>query len=92
MLQVEDLVLKDKATICNFEGKTLKNNSELSFKSVNTIKCQIIDFFKMYLVLMSSSLERVWLERATLEAVKSEAWSLMSSAILCKGLRHELCI
>ena len=49
-------------------------------------------FFKMYLVLMSSSLERVWLERATLEAVKSEAWSLMSSAILCKGLRHELCI
>ena len=41
---------------------------------------------------MSSSLERVWLERATLEAVKSDAWSLMSSAILCKGLRHELCI
>ena len=62
----------------------------VSFKPVNTIECQ--NFFKMYLVLMSSSLERVWLERATLEAVKSEAWSLMSSAILCKGLRHELCI
>ena len=45
-----------------------------------------------YLVLMSSKRESVWLERATLDAVKSEAWSLMSSTILCKGLRHELCI
>ena len=35
----------------------------------------------LYLVLMSSNLERVELERATLEAVKSEAWSLMSSTI-----------
>ena len=34
-----------------------------------------------YLVLMSSNLERVGLESATLEAVKSEAWSLMSSTI-----------
>ena len=45
-----------------------------------------------YLVLMSSNRDKVWLDKATLEAVKSEAWSLMSSTILCNGVRHELCI
>ena len=45
-----------------------------------------------HLVLMSSSLESTWEDRTTLEAVKSEAWSLMSSTILWSGCRLALWI
>ena len=45
-----------------------------------------------YLVFMSSNLERIWLERDRFEAVKSDAWSLMSSTMRCRGCKLALWI
>ena len=51
----------------------------------NYLWISIYIYISTHLVLISSSRWRICLERATLLAVKSEAWSLMSSTSLCSG-------